>query len=66
MGQHLPTNIRIAKIKLSKLEKVADNPPDIPEPTIFKIDALFLDLGLIVIGIAIVNAILRERRRKIK
>jgi len=66
MGQYLPTNIRIAKIKLSKLEKVADNPPDIPEPTIFKIDALFLDLGLIVIGIAIVNAILRERRRKIK
>jgi len=60
IGVVSPSAIRIAKIKLSRLEKVADNPPDIPKPTVFKIDSLIMNAGLISIGIVVLIAIKRE------
>lgn len=57
-----PTNIRIAKVMLSKLEKVAEDPPDLPSPSPIKIDNLILHAGLISVIVVILGAIWRERQ----
>ncbi len=61
MGIISPTDIRIAKINLSKLEKVASDPPDSPEPSFFKIDGFILNTGLVCVGFTIFTAIRRGK-----
>ncbi|MHA1147875.1 MAG: sialidase family protein [Promethearchaeota archaeon] len=59
-GVILPTDIRIAKIKLSRLEAVADEPPKLDPPSFIKADGIILIVGLICVGYTIFIAIRRE------
>jgi hypothetical protein len=51
----MPTNIRMAKISLTKLEDVGQNPPDLPEPSFLKIDGIILILGFLSVIIYILT-----------
>lgn len=60
-GVILPTDIRMAKIKLSRLQDVADDPPKLDPPSYIKIDGIILLAGLVCIGYTIFIAIRREK-----
>jgi len=60
MGQLAPSNIRIAKIKLTNLEAVGNNPPNIEDPSPFKFDSLLLDIGFAGMAVIILIAITRQ------
>ena len=59
-GIILPSDIRIAKLQLSKLKKVAEDPPNLPDRALIKIDALIWNIGLTCCGLVIAIAIFRE------
>ncbi|MHA1275334.1 MAG: sialidase family protein [Promethearchaeota archaeon] len=61
LGQIAPSNIKIAKIKLSNLEKVAENPPSLPEKSLIKIDMIIFATGLLCEGYITFIAIKRYK-----